>query len=227
MGTIDLIRTGPAHRKTVKVDSIEARQAGRPREFDERAVLDAAVGCFWSQGYQATSLRDLVDNMGITGASLYNAFGDKRSLFRRALSHYVDESVRERMTRLESSCPPSEAIEGFLREAVERSVKDKQRRGCMLVNSALEMAPHDPEFQEIIAGVLTEVEAFFRRLVIAGQADGTIATARSPDDLARLLLGVLLGVRVLARTRPQRKLLEGMIDPVLGLLRVPKRSRKR
>jgi TetR/AcrR family transcriptional repressor of nem operon len=220
-------RTGSAHRKKDKVASAQARQAGRPREFDERAVLEAAIGCFWSQGYQATSLRELVDNMGITGASLYNAFGDKRSLFRRALNHYVDESVRERMTRLESSFPPREAIESFMREIVERSVKDTKRRGCLLVNSALEMAPHDSEFQKIIAGVLTEVEVFFRRLVVAGQTGGTIATERSPDDLARLLLGVLLSVRVLARTRPQRNLLEGMIDPVLALLRAPKRSRKK
>jgi TetR/AcrR family transcriptional repressor of nem operon len=172
-------------------------------------------------------MRDLVEGMGITGASLYNAFGDKRSLFRRALVLYIDESVRERMMRLEKSLPPTKAIERFLRETVERSLKDKQRRGCMLVNSSLEVAPHDPEFQEIIAGVLTEVEVFFRRLVTAGQKDGTISKSHAADELARLLLGVLLGMRVIARARPQRKLLEGMIDPILRLLSSPRRSRKR
>ena len=67
----------------------------RPREFDEGAVLEAAVQCFWSRGYEGDSVRDVADSMGITGASIYNAFGDKRSLYRRALEHYLDHSVRE------------------------------------------------------------------------------------------------------------------------------------
>lgn len=181
------------------------------------------MDCFWSQGYQATSMRDLIDQMGITGASLYNAFGDKRTLYRRALDYYLDISLRQRIDRLECSFAPRDAIEAFFRDTIERSLADKQRRGCLLVNSALEVAPHDAEFQEIIAGVLVEVEAFFRRRVTAGQADGTIAAGQSPHDLARSLLGVLLGIRVLARTRPQRKLLEGMMVPILGLLSVPRR----
>ena len=60
----------------------------RPREFDEVTVLEAAMNCFWAQGFESTSVRDLAEEMGITGASLYNAFGDKRSLYRRALAHY-------------------------------------------------------------------------------------------------------------------------------------------
>jgi TetR/AcrR family transcriptional repressor of nem operon len=68
----------------------------RPREFDEQAVLEAAVQCFWMHGYEATSVRDLAERMEITGASLYNAFGDKRSLFRRALDHYLEHGFGER-----------------------------------------------------------------------------------------------------------------------------------
>ena len=72
----------------------------RPREFDETAVLDAAIQCFWAKGFEATSVRDLADEMGITGASLYNAFGDKRALYRRALDQYVAGSLGERVRRL-------------------------------------------------------------------------------------------------------------------------------
>jgi TetR/AcrR family transcriptional regulator, transcriptional repressor for nem operon len=60
----------------------------RPREFDEAMVLEAAMNCFWAQGFGQTSVRDLAERMGITGASLYNAFGDKRSLYRQAFVHY-------------------------------------------------------------------------------------------------------------------------------------------
>jgi TetR/AcrR family transcriptional regulator, transcriptional repressor for nem operon len=71
----------------------------RPREFDEQAVLDAALARFWSRGYEATSTRDLAESMGITGASLYNAFGDKRGLYQRVLEHYIEISLAERLRR--------------------------------------------------------------------------------------------------------------------------------
>jgi TetR/AcrR family transcriptional repressor of nem operon len=197
----------------------------RPREFDEAAVLEAAVECFWSRGYEATSVRDLADSMGITGASLYNAFGDKRSLYGRSLGYYASQSFSDRVRRLEGNVPPLDALEAFFSEVIERSLADKHRKGCMLVNSALELAPHDPEFRRIIAGVLVEVEAFFLRCVEAGQASGSIATSQSADDLARMLLSVLLGVRVLARARPKRELLEGVVRPVFDLLRAPRAKR--
>ena len=190
----------------------------RPREFDETAALDAAVQCFWKRGYEATSTRDLAAKMGITGASLYNAFGDKRSLYRRALDHYVDQSFRDRIGRFEGNFGPRDAIGAFFDEIVKRSLSDKQRKGCMLVNSALEVAPHDPEFHRVVNAVLEQVEAFFLRCVVAGQRDGTIANSQSAEDLARLLLSTLLGIRVLARTRPERALLEGLVRPIFALL---------
>src|ERR1700745_1116065 len=108
----------------------------RPREFDEAAVLDAAIERFWHSGYEATSVRDLADEMNIAGASLYNAFGDKRSLYVRALNRYLDQTFRERIRRLEPSLPPREAIIAVLQEIVKRSLADKQRRGCMLAHPA-------------------------------------------------------------------------------------------
>jgi TetR/AcrR family transcriptional repressor of nem operon len=189
----------------------------RPREFDEGAVLDAAIQCFWSRGYEATSVKDLIDETGITAASLYNAYGDKRGLFRTALDRYVENSIAERMQRC-AALPPREAIEGFFAEILSRSLNDREHKGCMLVNSALEMAPHDPEFQRIIARVLTRTEKFFLNCIERGQAAGTITHAMSADQLARHLLGVLMGVRVLARVRPERTLLEGVIAPALSLL---------
>lgn len=71
----------------------------RPRTFDGDKVLDAAIACFWSRGLEATSVRDLAEHMGIRGPSLYNAFGDKRALFARALERYATRTMRERITR--------------------------------------------------------------------------------------------------------------------------------
>ena len=176
------------------------------------------MNCFWAQGYELTSVRDLAEQMGITGASLYNAFGDKRSLYRQALRHYLEQTVRDRVARLER-LRPFPAIRTFFDEIVERSVKDRQHRGCMLVNSALELAPYDPEFQKIVAEEMIFIEAFFRRCIEAGQKDGTISAIRPAAELAKLLLSVLLGIRVLARTRPQRAVLEDAAKGVLELLK--------
>ena len=190
----------------------------RPREFDETTVLEAAMNCFWAQGFEQTSVRDLAERMGITGASLYNAFGDKRSLYRRAFVHYLAQTVRDRVRRLEK-LPPLTAIRTFFDEIIERSVDDEQRRGCMLINAALELAPYDAEFQKLVAEEMIFIEAFFRRCVDAGQQDGSVAGASPPDELAKLLLSVLIGVRVLARTRPEREVLAGAANGALTLLR--------
>jgi TetR/AcrR family transcriptional regulator, transcriptional repressor for nem operon len=189
----------------------------RPREFDQEAVLDAAVQCFWAHGYEATSVRDLIEKTGITGASLYNAFGDKRALYQRALDHYVEDSVVDRIRRCEALAP-REAIGAFFAEIVRRSLDDHQHKGCMLVNAALDVAPNDPGFQRIVAAVLIRVEEFFLGRIQAGQVDRTITRSLAAKTLARHLLGVLMGVRVLARVRPERALLEGVVSGALALL---------
>ena len=190
----------------------------RPREFDEVTALEAAIECFWHRGYEATSVRDLAEKMEISGPSLYNAYGDKHALFVQALEHYLDHSARALIKRLESSLPPKQAIRRFIEEIIERSVNDRERRGCFLINSALEVAPHDRQLGALIAERLAEIEAFFYRSIRAAQAKGAVPRHRVAKDLARLLLGVLLGIRVLARSKPDRALLEGVARPALALL---------
>jgi TetR/AcrR family transcriptional regulator, transcriptional repressor for nem operon len=190
----------------------------RPREFDEAAALEEAIACFWRRGYEATSVRDLATSMGISAPSLYNAYGDKRSLFAQALEHYLDHATRERIKRLEDTLPPKEAVRKFIKEIIDRSVGDRERRGCFLVNSALEVAPHDAKLRALLAERLAEIERFFHRSIRRAQAEGSVPRRRPAKDLARLLLGVLLGIRVLARVRPERALLESVARPALELL---------
>ncbi len=191
----------------------------RPRTFDEDAALEAATTRFWEHGYAATSVRDLGTCMGLGAASLYNAFGDKRALFTRCLDRYLDANMRERIARHEAANPPRRAIEAFLEESAERSLID--RRGCMLVNTALEVAPHDEEVGAVVAERLGELEAFFHRCVERGQQDGTIARRARPRDLARLFLTTVMGLRVLARARPEPALLRGAVRQALTLLDPP------
>jgi TetR/AcrR family transcriptional repressor of nem operon len=198
----------------------------RPREFDETAALDAALECFWRRGYEATSLRDLTAAMGLTAPSLYNAFGDKEKLFGRALERYLDRTTRDRLQRLERTLAPKQAIESFFAEIIDHSVKDRQRKGCFLVNSALEIAPHDSDCRAVIDAQFGDIEAFFTRCIRKAQADKTVPPHVDAGDAARLLLGVLLGIRVLARSKPDRDVLEGVVKPALALLDAPSRTRR-
>lgn len=199
----------------------------RPREFDDVAVLDRAVDCFWARGFAATSIRELSDEMGISGPSLYNAFGDKHGLFVQAIERYLDRTLRERVGRLDTATP-MDAVRAFFSEVVKRALGDPDRRGCFLLNVALERA-NDPALGDSIAGYLGELETFFRRKIAAGQADGTISTHRSATDLSRMLLGVILGLRVIARVNPSRVLIESMAKTALAALEpaAPKRRKER
>jgi TetR/AcrR family transcriptional repressor of nem operon len=197
----------------------------RPREFDETAAMKAAIRRFWAEGYEATSVRDLADDMGITCASLYNAFGDKRSLYRQALDHYVENGLGKRLRGYETLAP-RKAIDAFFADSITRSLDDPARRGCMLVNAALDVAPHDPELRSAVSDVLARIEAFFRRNIAAGQKAGSITRSQRPKVLAQHLLALHLGLRVLARVRPERRMLEGAVRPALAAL-APEQSRRR
>ncbi|SAL77162.1 TetR family transcriptional regulator [Caballeronia peredens] len=193
----------------------------RPRNFDETSVLDAVADAFWTHGYEGVSTRDLVQYTGLTQPSLYNAFGDKRALFLRALDHYLEHTLRERIRRLESSLTPSRAITAFFREVIERSLSDEHRRGCMVVNAALGISPEDETFRELIADEISMMRAFFERCMKAGLKSGDIERVISAEAAATSLLAVLLGLRVLARVDPKPALLNGAVAPTLALLKLP------
>ena len=193
----------------------------RLREFDEDRALDAAVDCFWNRGYEATSVRDLAREMGIGGASLYNAFGGKRALFERVLERYANRSTRERIARLEAGHRPLEAIRAFMAEVIDRSLKDSDRKGCLLVNSALDVAPHDAELGGVVTDYLEEIRAFFRRNVEAAIKAGDAPPGTDAESLSIHLLGVLMGMRVLSRTGARRRTLEAVVQPALDLLGRP------
>ena len=199
----------------------------RTKSFDEDRALNAAVDCIWARGYEATSVRDLGDAMGIGGASLYNAYGDKRELFVRALERYANRSMRERIARIEAHYPPIEAIAAFLAEIVDRSARDPECKGCLLVNSALDVVSRDPELGEAVAAYFGEIRGFFRRNLEAAHRAGTVAPTLDIEVMAGHLLGIVIAVRVLARTGAKRRALENVTQPALEALRQTPRRRQR
>jgi TetR/AcrR family transcriptional repressor of nem operon len=204
----------------------------RPRGFEESAVLDAVTRAFWAGGYEGTSTRDIVGRTGLTQSSLYNAFGDKRAMFRQALDHYLANTLRERIARLERNPSPERAVAAFFWELLERSFADPLHRGCLLVNSVLEIQREDAELAALVAAELDYIRAFFERCLVrctgirVRENDGPqAANAKSvdPRDGAAQLLSLLVGISVLIRVTPDRAVLTRAIQSALRGLGLPDR----
>lgn len=167
------------------------------KRFRDADVLDGAMRAFWAKGYSATSVADLVAATGINRGSIYASFTDKRGLFLRALGHYDTRFRAAFLDRIARENPPRAAIHAAFEAAARPPETDPP--GCLLVNTALELAPHDAEVGAFVAACLAEVEAFFRDRIKAARAEGTLRKGIRPRATARALLALFLGLRVLAR----------------------------
>lgn len=191
----------------------------RKKEFDVDEVVDKAMKAFWKHGYEATSLNDLLDCMQIHRASLYNAFGDKRTLFLDALRRY--DLVYRQATVVERMKMPSarQAILGLFQNTITAVVKHGARNGCFLINTALELSPHDKEIAKFVREAFTNMERqFFRKLIEKGRAMGEIDKSVVPTSTARALLGLLIGLVVLSRSCPEKPLLQSIAKQAETLL---------
>jgi TetR/AcrR family transcriptional repressor of nem operon len=189
------------------------------KQFNTDEALAKAMNAFWARGYEATSVQDLVDCMGINRGSLYATFGDKRSLFIRALRRYDSVHRGDWIAALTEAKSPREAIMGAFEGAVSAVLDSGSRDGCLLVNTALELSPHDEKISEIVSRGLSDMEDFFGEMIEAGQAGGEIPPSVAPIDTARSLLGLFIGLRVLARSRPDEALLRSVANQAAALLR--------
>jgi TetR/AcrR family transcriptional repressor of nem operon len=190
---------------------------GRPREFDEDQVLTAALETFLEHGFEATSVQDLTVRTGLQKGSLYGAFGDKRQLFLTALKRYQDRSLGEMRAALESGTSPLETLTGFFRGVVKRSC-DREARGCLCVNTTVELAPHDEEVARSLARHRERVEGLFTDLVVRGQEAGEFARPLDPRAAGRYLSTLVTGLAVLARSGPGRSRLEDVVRVGLSAL---------
>ncbi len=188
------------------------------KQFDVDDALSKAMDAFWARGYEATSMHDLVACMGINRGSLYATFGDKRALFIQALRRY-DAVYRQAWVDALGAAPSAKrAIRDAFEAVIASVLKDGARDGCLLVNTALELSPHDPEIAGIVRDGLAEMEGFFRRMVKRGQAAGEIPAGLDAVATARALLGLFIGLRVLSRSRPERALLRAIARQAEALL---------
>lgn len=171
---------------------------GRPRSFNPDEVMESAITAFWAHGYGATSISDLVEATGVNRASLYAGFEDKRGLFLASLRRYDDQQRRGFLDRLTRDLPPRDAILAAF-DAAATAPAPGHPGGCLLVNTAMEMAPHDAGIRDVVTAAFAGVEAFFHDRITAAQAMGTVPASIDAKRCAQTLLALFIGLRVLMR----------------------------
>ncbi|WP_169543489.1 TetR/AcrR family transcriptional regulator [Sneathiella aquimaris] len=187
----------------------------RNKCFNREDALQKAMTAFWSQGYEATSIQDLVDCMGINRGSLYDTFGDKHSLFLAALDQYTETSVT-RSSALQRDGNAKQILTEFLQAFMLRNIEDKDRRGCFITNTAIERSSHDEDCATRIRNYFSSVEKDLEQLIARGQAAGEIKTSRDSATLAAFFIGVMQGIRVVAKVNPTEEYLRPLVDVALA-----------
>ena len=191
-----------------------ARRIGRPRSFDADQALDRALEVFRQKGYEGASLTDLTSAMGIERPSLYAAFGDKESLFRRALDRYseralcyITEALREKRART--------AIERLLRGSVASLTDSRSPKGCLTVQGALACTESSEAIREELICRREQGEAAIRRRLQRAKREGDLRANSNPADLARYFATVMQGMSVQAAGGASRRDLEHIVDAAM------------
>jgi len=189
------------------------RSVGRPREFDEGAALEAAMDAFWRKGFEATSLADLCSCTKLHKGSLYQAFGDKHELFMRSLRHYADNEFKEIAAVAYRHESPLEAIRAVVDKVCDHTAEG---RGCMIINSMVELAPHDPEVKQAIAMEGQRRMRVMTEFLTRAQESGEIRADLDPAALAQQLMIAMAGsaamVKGVVTTEDVKRILNGIID---------------
>jgi len=190
----------------------------RTKDFDEDEVLAKAMNLFWLKGYNGTSMQDLVDRLGISRSSLYDTYGDKHALFLKSLENYRKISA-ERMEKIgRGATSAKDAVRKVLEYTIGELVKDKDHKGCFLVNAAVEMAPHDKEVNSMLCENDRQMGEYFYETIKNGQESGEITNAQDARLLSQFLINNFKGIRVTSKSLADKKVFNEIIDLTMSVL---------
>jgi TetR/AcrR family transcriptional repressor of nem operon len=191
---------------------------GRPREFDEQEAVQNALAVFRARGYAATSLPDLIEGTQLSRGSLYKAFGDKHQLFLAALDFYIERGIA-RLTRNLRHASARASLHEALRHYVRLSVGLEGLAGCPVTAAATECLPFDERVKARVAGMFERMQSLLAATIRHGQAAGELAADQNADDLARFLLCMIEGMRVLGKTDCGEAAIQAIAEIALGAIR--------
>ncbi|MBW4475822.1 MAG: TetR/AcrR family transcriptional regulator [Tolypothrix brevis GSE-NOS-MK-07-07A] len=190
----------------------------RLREFDIDEVMEAVINAFWERGYEATSLADLMAVTGLQKGSIYKAFGDKRSLFLKALQSYLDRNYSLMRQVLDNPAPES-AISAWVRLLSGISSAPDASKGCFAVNSLLEMAPHDPDVAKMLEYQYARIGKLLESVIAQGQKAGVFRQDLSAQQLRQMLLVIANGTLASGRATFLKPDLPDVAESVLAALK--------
>lgn len=176
----------------------------RAKEFDEAEVLDQALELFRARGFKHTSFADLVGELGVSRQSLYDTYGDKQTLYQTALKRYLDRALNGIRRKLEDPAPIREVLTGLF-DALVAGGCSNGSPGCFMVNSMVELSPHDADTRALAQTHAREIEGLFVSRLSAAQRKGEIAKSKDPVALARFLYHTMLGLSVASRALGERE----------------------
>lgn len=194
-----------------------ARSRGRPRAFDRKEALERATRLFWTKGFEATSIADLTQAMGIGAPSLYAAFGSKEALFTEALGHYVETNEGFVWAKFREATTAREAVRSLLSDsaaALTGCVADLPR-GCMVTLAAVDRERHEGLaecLRTARAGTLQRLTERFSR----AEAEGELPASTDLHGLARYVQTLQAGMSILARDGADRAELEAVTDVAMA-----------
>ncbi|MEM1042476.1 MAG: TetR/AcrR family transcriptional regulator [Bacteroidota bacterium] len=190
----------------------------RSKAFDPDAALDRAVDLFWQRGYEAVSIQDLVDHLGISRSSLYQTFGDKQALWLAALDRYKQQGEGEARLLRESETEPLAALRRYFQAIVDYAAADADYRGCLLANAAVERGPSDAETARRAEAALAGMQQTFEQVIQRAQAAGELPADRAATALGRYLANAVYGLKATARLGPSKAALQDVVDQTLRTL---------
>ncbi|WP_379131771.1 TetR/AcrR family transcriptional regulator [Paenibacillus sp. sgz500958] len=188
----------------------------RSKEFDVDTVLGKAMEVFWRQGYEKTSMQDLVHHMGIHKRSMYDTFGDKHKLYMQVMDRYKEtmQHVMEHRTQNQSSA--KSAIRQLFEVTIHKA--ESEPKGCLIVNTAVELSQHDPEAADKVADSLLDTENLLRILIRKGQESGEFSQDLDEALVSEYLNNALVGLRVMVKTTRDTSKLNRIMETTLSIL---------
>jgi TetR/AcrR family transcriptional repressor of nem operon len=193
-------------------------KGGRPREFKDLSVIDAAIDVFWSKGYEACSTKDLCEKTGIGRGSLYNAFGSKHELYEQALQRYHEIGIHAQIEILEQPGPIKERLRELLEWAVDADFSNPERSGCMAINAAMERAGVDPAVDQMFNEHIELLQIALCRTLEKAQSTGEISSERPILEMASLFLSSYYGLRVLNKGTQNRDMAALIVNGTLAAI---------
>ncbi len=172
---------------------------------------------FWTKGYEATSVQDLVDAMGINRGSLYDTFGDKHALFTAAITHYGRTITQSIEDTLDGPGSPLGNIRKLMSQIADPA-PDGECRGCLATNTVVELAPHDPEVAEAVKALLRRVEKAFHRTLVRAVEIGELSPDANPRALARFLCCTIQGLVVMGKASASRSTIKDIVKVTLSTM---------